>query len=333
MAFSFFPGSRKIGNFIMKDHVIRYLELKQANPPIVQIFGEHYLPEGLIRDGKIVDVETLSMIAEECLDDWGLKRGKHLIRFTVPEHLVVVRKVAVPKEVAVDEIEGYIYIELGSTIHLPFEDPVFDYTLLTEANEEKQILLFASPKDIVQDYVDFFNGIRLSPVAADISPLCAYRSFYQLNQLNPMDHILLLQFDLSMVNATIFHQHFPFLMRELEVDIPFSKWEVETNAFGEKKYHWPEGDPLLQYQTENIYKELDRIMNYYQFSMRQGKAAVNKILLNGDYPYLQDITGKLSEQFGLPVETALIEKVSSTAGAPFPARFVPLLGLALKEVK
>ncbi|KYC61758.1 hypothetical protein B4100_2897 [Heyndrickxia coagulans] len=329
---SFFPSSKKTGNFIFKDHVIRFLELRQTDPPVVSKMGERYLPEGLIRGGKIADAETLAMIAEECLDDWGLK-GKHPVRFAVPDNFVVVRQIAVPDEIAMDEMEGYITLELGSTIHLPFDDPVFDFALLGESNQEKQVLLFAAPRDVVEDYAGFFNDIRLSPVAADISPLCAYRSFYHLNTLNAMDHLLLLQFDLLMVTATIFHRRFPLLVRELEVDIPLSKWETETNAFGEKKYRWPEDDPLLRYQMEYIYKELDRIVNYYQFSIRKGQDAVNQILLNGDYPYLPEVADNLAEQFGLSVKMIETEKVSTITGQPFPARFAPVLGLALKEVK
>ncbi|WP_018660969.1 type IV pilus biogenesis protein PilM [Heyndrickxia acidiproducens] len=332
MAFSFLPSTKKIGNIIIKDHVVRYLELRQANPPVIQKFGEHDLPEGLIRDGKIADAETLAMIMEECLDDWGVKRGKHPIRFTIPDHYVIVRKVAIPKEVAVDEIEGYIYIELGSTIHLPFEDPVFDYTFLSQTGNEKQILLFAAPEVIVREYVDFFNGFHLNPVAADLSPLCVYRAFYHLNAINPADHILLLQFDLTAVNAAVFHQHYPFLTREIEIDLPVSKWESSTDAFGEKKYRWPEKDPTLRYEIVNLMKELDRIVNYYQFSIRQGKAKITKILLNGDYPYLSKMEHDLTEQIGLPVETLRTEMVSTSAGAGFSARYAPVLGLALKEV-
>lgn len=98
-------------------------------------------------------------------------------------------------------------------------------------------------------------------------------------------------------------------------------------CFWRKKYRWPEGDPLLRYQTENIYKELDRIMNYYQFSIRKGQDAVNQILLNGDYPYLPGVAENLAEQFGLPVTMIVTEKVSSATGQPFPARFAPVLAL------
>ena len=40
MAFSFFSGKNRIVNLIFKDYVIRYVELKQVNPPIVHAYGE-----------------------------------------------------------------------------------------------------------------------------------------------------------------------------------------------------------------------------------------------------------------------------------------------------
>ncbi|MGG3692864.1 type IV pilus biogenesis protein PilM [Heyndrickxia ginsengihumi] len=330
MTLSFFPTSKKIGNIIMKDHVIRYLELKQTEPPIIQKCGERYLPEGIIRDGRIIDIETLSMIVEECMGDWGLK-GKRLVRFTIPDNFVVVRKISIPTEVESDEIEGYIYLEIGSSIHLPFEDPVFDYVELPSETTEKEILLFAAPKDIVLDYVEFFKEMKLNPVAADISPLCLYRSFFYLNHVNPQDHHLLLQFDLTMINAAIIYQHRPVFIREVEMDIPFSKWEEEINSQGEKNFKWPTEEPPISFDF--ILKELERVMSYYRFSMNQGKAGVTKILLNGDHPLLEEIEKTLTEQLDLPVITIQSQQNSRLAYPTFHARFAPVLGLALKEVK
>ena len=37
----------------------------------------------------------------------------------------------IPAEVMDDEINGYLYLELGKSLHLPFEDPVFDTAVLS----------------------------------------------------------------------------------------------------------------------------------------------------------------------------------------------------------
>jgi type IV pilus assembly protein PilM len=124
MLFSLTVGKNRIINLIINDHSIRFLELKQANPPIAHKWGERLLPPGLINEGKIIDHESIGNIIQECQDEW--KIHKRNVRFTVPDPLVIIRKVAIPADVVDDEVKNYIYLELGSSIHLPFEDPVFD---------------------------------------------------------------------------------------------------------------------------------------------------------------------------------------------------------------
>src|SRR5881392_2762970 len=128
MAFSLFSLRNRIVNLVINDHSIRFVELKQANPPTAQRWSERLLPPGIINDGKIIDAESLANIVEECIDEWKIQRRS--VRFIVPDSLVIIRKVSIPAEVQDDEIHGYLYLEMGSSIHLPFEDPVFDFFTL-----------------------------------------------------------------------------------------------------------------------------------------------------------------------------------------------------------
>ena len=90
MAFSLFSRKNHIVNIIITDRCIRYLELKQAKPPVAAKWGERLLPNGLISNGKIQDYETLVMILEECVDEWKIRNRK--VRFLIPESLVIIRK-------------------------------------------------------------------------------------------------------------------------------------------------------------------------------------------------------------------------------------------------
>jgi type IV pilus assembly protein PilM len=121
MVLSFY---RKIGNIIIKDYAIRYVEIKQGNPVILSKCEEKVISPGLIVDGKIKNADTLSLILDECVSNWGIKGRR--VRFNVPDSHVVIRKVQVPIDVKEDEIRGYLNVEMGSTIHVPFDEAVFD---------------------------------------------------------------------------------------------------------------------------------------------------------------------------------------------------------------
>ncbi|MGP7816825.1 hypothetical protein [Niallia sp. 01092] len=54
-------------------------------------------------------------------------------------------------------------MEFGTSIHVPFEDPVFDYYLLQEREHNKQqILLFAAPEHAVSSYTDLVEEAKAS---------------------------------------------------------------------------------------------------------------------------------------------------------------------------
>ena len=174
MAFSLLKN--RIVNIIITDCCIRFLELKQAKPPVAAKWGERLLPNGLISNGKIQDYETLAMILEECVDEWKIRNRK--VRFLIPESLVIIRKVMIPAEIQDDEMKGYLYLELGTSIHLPFEEPVFDTVVLSEENDKKEILLFAAPEEEVMEYSQLFSDVKLQPIEAEISPLALYRLYH-----------------------------------------------------------------------------------------------------------------------------------------------------------
>ncbi|MGG2952997.1 type IV pilus biogenesis protein PilM [Geobacillus stearothermophilus] len=295
----------KQANIIIKDHVLRYVEAKPGQPPEARRWGERALPPGIIRDGKIADRETLAMILDECVDEWKLDGRR--VRFVVPDPFVMIRHLPLPAHLSDEDIRGYLFLELGESIPLPFADPVFDYVVMERTSEAVSILLFAAPEEAVSEYAALLEEADLRPVAADVSPLCAYRPFYAAGQAAPDDHILLVQFDESAVNLSVFHRHLPLFMRHL----PLEAYRDRTAAIV---------DPFV-----DVYKEMERIMSFYSFSLQQGKQSITRLFLAGDHPELGHVFTALTERLEVPVERL------SASLDPLPDRFHLAWGLALKE--
>lgn len=331
MVFSFLSGNHRTANIILKDHVIRYIELKQNSPILVNYSGERYLPEGLIRDGRIIDKETVSTILEECIEEWGIK--KRNVRFVVPDAFVVVRTVKVPGDLEDDEVKGYLYLELGSTIHLPFEDPVFDVMVMNDAGDKKDVLLFAAPEEVVTQYSELLSELKLKPISADISALCMYRLYYEVKNPQDNQHILVVQMDLNMVNISIFHNHRPIFMRHIPLEGAFDNWDNQYTRSGENHYQWVGDEQELSIQLLDVYKELEQVMNFYRFSLKQGKEGIERIYVCGDYPLFSKVVNDIRERFDLPVDSIDSEQVATSNGEPIRQQLHLALGLALKEVR
>jgi type IV pilus assembly protein PilM len=331
MAFSLSLGNKRTINIIFNDHSIRFLELKSATPPVPQRWGERFLPPGIIEEGKIVDFETLSTILDECIDEWKISRRP--IHFVVPDPLVIIRKITVPGDIEEDEIESHLYMELGASIHLPFEDPVFDSYPLGVKDGKKELLLFASPEKYVMEYSELLSGLRLLPVSADISPLALYRLYHSLNGPQPNERLFTVQVNMTSVSMCIFENHIPYFMRQFQLDFDANNWEVLHDRSGASEYKYIGEAFQLEWQFSNIYSEMVKLMDFYKYSANVETSGITKILLVGDHPMLARIHEEMKEQFALPVVVFSTDKIQNNRDRTFPQTHTLALGLSLKEVR
>jgi type IV pilus assembly protein PilM len=331
MVFSHFTPKNRMINLVINDHSIRFVELKQTNPPIVQRWRERYLPPGIISDGKISDMDSLANIMDECIEDWKIHRRS--IRFLVPDSLVIIRKISIPAEIQEDEIKGYLYLEFGSSIHLPFEDPVFDIFPLVGNGDMKEVLLFAAPEKYVMEYADLFSSLKLIPRAADISALALYRLYYQLDFASQKENLFTLQFDLTSVNMCIFEETVPYVMRNFPMPFEIEKWEMNNDRAGMVDFKYMGDTSELAYQLEDILKEMNKLMDFYRYSLNNGKKEVTKILISGDHPLLMAIFEEMKDRFDIPVISISLDNIQKGKTGNIPTKYLLSLGLALKEVQ
>jgi type IV pilus assembly protein PilM len=331
MAFSLFSSKNRIVNLVVNDHSVRFVELKQSNPPAAQKWCERFLPSGVITEGKITDIDSLANILEECIDEWKIK-GRQ-VRFLVPDPLVIIRKVSIPADVQDDEIKGYLYLELGSSIHLPFEEPVFDYFPLAHNGKTKDLLLFAAPEQYVMEYAELFSSLKLNPIAADISPLALYRLFHQIGQASENEVLFTVQFDLTSVNLCIFEETVPLVMRQFPLPFDIDKWDIKQDMTGTMVFKYTGDTDELVHQFEDILNEINKLVDFYRYTLSNEKRDITKFLLNGDHPMLTAIFDEMNERFEIPVERIEQEGIENGKTGSVPANLLLSLGLALKEVK
>lgn len=329
MDLSFLSRKNRVVNIIINDHSIRYLELKSQTPPVPLRWGERLLPSGLITNGKINDYDTLVNILEECVTDWKLKNRK--VRFLIPEAFVIIRKVTVPLEVKDDEIKSHLYMELGASIHLPFEEPVFDAVVLSKDKNKKEVLIFAAQEENVFEYTELFTDVKLNPVEAEISPLAIYRLYHHLHLAKPNEDLLVVQFGLNDANICIFENTVPFFMHHLSLEFQEANWDKKLNRIGQYDLIYTGEQSDISFQFEDTYKEINRLMDFYSYSLHQGQKQVSKILLDGDHPMLARIKKDLEGRFDVPLETIVLPE-SIQLEQELPHTFYLALGLALKGV-
>jgi type IV pilus assembly protein PilM len=312
---SFLNKRTRVATVTIEEDAIRMVEVKSTSPLHVVCAEERSLPSGIITDGKIVDAETLVSILGEFVEEWKLSRKS--VRFLAPDEYVIIRKLPYPPDVRPDELKGHFFIEIGSTLYLPFEDPVFDVVPYTASTETKEAILIASKESILNTYEDVFEDVKMKPVVADIGPLALYRLAYSQYEFTGEEHILLLDIKNDNFTVSIFHQHFPLFMRPVEVE-----QQDESNFFSGTQTS----------KTDALISEIEKLINFYRYNMNQGNEGITHVLLNGEFEGWEELLQRLELRFEVKTSTVIRETIYLEDGKAIPVRFNRALGLALKEV-
>ncbi|MGG3450853.1 type IV pilus biogenesis protein PilM [Domibacillus aminovorans] len=317
MAFRLFSKKDKMINLVFTDYVIRYVEIKQTYPLIIERCGERFIPDGLIRRGEIVDFDALLTVLENCVDEWKIKH--RTARFIVPDHFVAMREEKVDADLQDDEIKNYIFMQIGSTIHLPFEEPVFDVSMIGEHDGKKGVLLIAAPEEKVRDYMNVIEEAKLKPVAADIGPLSLYRLYHQEDITNVKSHELMIHLTENVMMLSIFHENRPKFMKPVFIE----KNEDMVEVLGTER---DEADEL-----RDVLNELEKVINFYENSLHKGQIHIDKIFFNGDHPQSDFVHHHFETRLGLRVYGNDAVEAITKDGSALPPSFYEAAGLGLKE--
>ncbi|AQQ52892.1 type IV pilus biogenesis protein PilM [Planococcus lenghuensis] len=310
LAPSFLNRRTRVMTVTIEEDAVRCVELRAASPLQLDFADEIMLPLGTIENGKVIDPEALASVLDEAVVQWKL--SKKFVRFLAPDEFVVIRKVPYPHDVQTDELKGYFFIEIGSTLHLPFDDPAFDVVPYKTDGESPEAIIIASKESVLKQYEDSLSKSKMKPLVADISPLALYRLAYMQHDFSADEHVMLLDVYKDSVTVSIFNGHYPLFMRHVD----FSK-EMVTGE---------------QEKVALINTEAEKIANFYRYNMQNGEMGVSKIVTNGEFEDWQAFQQLMEQRFSVPVMPIVLKPIPSDTEQAVPARFNRAIGLALKEV-
>ncbi|MBM7098002.1 pilus assembly protein PilM [Bacillus sp. H-16] len=313
----------------IKDHVIRYVRGKNESLESVSDFGERYLPKGVVENGRIKEWDTLVTIFQECVDTWNLKKQK--VVFTVPDSLFVIREHSVDITVKDEETTGHLYMELGEKLHLPFEEPAFDWAERDADEKKRHLLLVAAPEDTVAEYTKLFEACKVKPLAADVAPLAFYRFYEGARYGGPEEHLLTVHAFPSHILVTVFNKDTPVVTRHMEWELDSQQWRVETIE-DELIYEWTGSEEEIISSWQDVLTDIRKLRNYYESSYHKGEKSLTKVCIGGDHPYLSRFEEDMSLQFDIPVHRYDRTNLRvSNSDTNIPERYHETVGLLLKK--
>lgn len=285
------------------------------------------LDEGIVVDGIIEDELAFFELLKDHVKNWGIK-GQN-VSFYVPESTVMMKAIEHPQELEdVVSIKQYVEMEIGRTIHLPFENPLID--IYDAKQGDGKATIFATNAEEVQKVVGLLTDAGLTPVVADIKVISLIRLVNLLlpNLVNTTT--LLANWSINELSLVIYSFGEVEFLRFQTIETERSKWQ---SRYTEDDFDYFYNDEISQYQNALFepLAEIERIINFYQYSLNKGEKGVDQIVVLGDSPELKYIAEMLESQVTLPVHV-LTDQVMEEEFPNFKASQASLISLALKEV-
>jgi type IV pilus assembly protein PilM len=288
---------------VLDDRGIRFAEV-QTNSQTVRVknLGDVKLEEGLIHDGRIMGEEKIALQLALSLKEINYRTKKAIL--SLPSSAIVVRKISLPK-MRSKEIRPLLSIELETTIHLPFSRPYFDFYKLKgtdarlgeEEDAQEEYLVVAAPGDLIESYFHLFKQVGIEVKAIDIEPLALYRLLYRQNLLPEEDNYMFLQIGMESVDVSFFEGETPEFIRNIPLD-----WSSYNTQSGSQMQ-----SPIQSF-AEDLLRELERIINFYQFNVKGGEKLISALYITGSFPVLSEIVYFVKERLAnlsvslLPIE-------------------------------
>ncbi|KMN40868.1 MULTISPECIES: type IV pilus biogenesis protein PilM [Lysinibacillus] len=311
----------------LKDYVLRAIVAKGPEPNQWQGY-EYPLAAGIVENGTIIDEVALFEVIKEQVMKWTGK--KQAVRMFVPDTTVLLKNFEHPKDVKPQELRGYAEMELGHSIHLPFQDPLID--VYDADAEDGKAILFAAPSEEITKLVGMLLDVSLEPEAADIRALCNIRLLEHMSLLMPNKTYLIAEWSINELSISIFSNGQVEFLRYQTIEVDMTQWlGKKENEFSYQFIYNGESENYQMVVMDQVL-EIDRMMNFFKFSLHKGEKTVDEIIMLGDNPLLKSIGNLLASNLEPPLRVVDGEKIEKSFPR-FKREFSTLLGLALKEVR
>jgi len=373
------------------DYAVKLAEVRipaRGQPELTHSAVER-LPAGAVTDGRIRERDEVILALRKMISRRQL-RTKHA-HMILPGTLVTVRFLKMP-DLKEADLRKVIEFEIRHNMHLPFDQPVFDFVKLSGSDRPSRIkraskrkgkkpdstapampgmaeaaaslepafgagtlfadnenrpgeedlpqcdvLLAAAPREQAIEYAEIVREAGLKIRSLEIKPFSLRRLLAGMGDNAAEGAVIVADVGENAADLSIFYGHALKITRNIPVNFGAreeSGGEIAPFSF-QANASFPASDPDYGFRAAafELADEIERLMNFYRYSLNHRDHDFACVLLVGDAPRLAEIGSLLSER--LTPEVRLIEPRAVSSPLEryerlFPALAVPI-GLALRE--
>jgi len=347
----------------------------------VKRFAMEALPADVMNDGRIQDEKLLLQTFRKALDKqpWSTSR----VQFAIPSQSVMVRFLKLPN-VAEKALRRLVDFEIRNNIHLPFEDPFYDYVRVKsitaaspqqaspyklsqseeafrqqwelahreaaataeradkqpEAAEQHQdelcdVLLIAASRALLDQYTRLFRGLKLEPVGMEIKAFSLKRLVNTCLPYPQRELVMLVDVNSANCDLTIVQGDAIRITRNVPVSFVQQSGAVAADRTVDNLFNdFLPAAASSSYEASfsDLAGELERLMNFYRYTLNHRDAEFSRIVVTGDIPMLDELLRYLQDQLAQRVTVIKWDELQAPSPWNLSAYAVPL-GLSLRGGK
>ncbi len=168
----------------ISDYSIEVISLSGSleNPRLLAM-GRIILEPGIIKDGEILNEEKLTSSLKNLIKNpkFGKIKTRKFI-FSIPESRTFIYILEFPKDLKKKEELEFVKSQVKQTFPYSLKDLYLDFKIFTPLDnkhltgQDKEVLLIAAPKNIVDGYLEIFKSCQLQPLVLEVESESLARS-------------------------------------------------------------------------------------------------------------------------------------------------------------
>jgi type IV pilus assembly protein PilM len=277
----------------------------------LKAFAVVRLPRDAIGEGTIKQPEVVTEAIRECVHKAGV--GSKTAVISVSGRDSIVKRVPLPK-VTPRELADAILLEAEHHIPFAIDDVFLDYQVVGESLTSMWVLLVATKKVKVLEYVAAVEEAGLEAAVVDLDAFALQNQFELNNPGGGDEAVALIDIGASVMKTNVVHGGASVFARDVpfggnnytdaiaqRLNIPVDKAEAAKQG-QEVGVSWDDLVPALEAVSRELSLEVQRTFDYFASTAESER--IGKIVLSGGCARLAGIEDFLSSSWGVPVEVA-----------------------------
>jgi type IV pilus assembly protein PilM len=268
-------------------------------------------PEAIV-DNTLIDSSSIVIALKNLVSSLGVKVKD--VACSISGNSVIIRKITLPA-MPTEELEDQITWEAEQYIPFDINDVNMDFQILSPDSidpAKMNVLLVASKKDIINDYVAVFNEAAMQLSVVDVDSFAVQNAFEINHDIGPDEVVALINIGSNIMNINIVKGGITLLTRdvqmggnlyteEIQKQMGLGSAEAESAKILARETHNSALLDVLGKVNDTITQEIRRSLDFYNSTANEDR--ITRIFVSGGGSKVYNLNETVGEKLGLPVET------------------------------